>query len=298
MIIITYRYLSVKESSTSFVTIPIVSLSENLTVTPIYYSDINSLDRQQFQTTNTMNGKITANIRPFYNRLFFKSLFGSETSKSTYYLYAPSFTNLPISLRVDDTSDNLNYLTMQYDECYVNSIDLSMTTNEFVKIDVDWIAYDYSSINSYSISPPYSEIDEKPLPFYKVDIEMATGISSLTDAYLKSASINFTKSPTDEFLVNSIMPQERYNSGAFAISGSLEFNSTDYDKFAYQIESESMVDIEFKLILYDADNIKKIEIYFESINFIKTDRKTEKLNGTKSVSFIANPTNSYIKIYK
>lgn len=256
------------------------------------------MNKEYFQTTNSITGRAVVNLRPFYNRYFFKSLFGSETSESTYYSYSPSFTNELISLRVDETSDSTNYLTTEYDECYVDSIELTMETNEFVKMSVDWTAFDYESIASYALSPPYDYVEEEPMPFYKVDIEMATGVASLTDAYLKNATINYTRISNSEYYVNDIMPQERYNNGAINITGSLEFNSADYDKFAYQIESDSMVDVELKMSLYDVNGTKKIEIYFPTVNFIKTSRRIEKHSGTKSVSFNANPTDSYIRIYK
>ena len=290
--------MSVKGQSSSFVTIPTISVSESLALTPTHFSDVNSIDDNYFHTSTKISGDISLNIRPFYNRYFFHSLFGSEVSGSTYYEYKPSLNNSYISLRVDETSSNTSFLTTLYDTCYVDSISLNMKQKEFVVMGINWTAYDYDTSIGYASSPPYDYVEELPLVFYKIDVEMASGVASLTDVALKDLKLSFDRNSIDEQYINSLLPEERFNNGSFIFKGDMTFDSDEYDHFSYQLKSQTMIDVEFKIILYDINNVKKIEIYYPSINFISTNKKIDKQQRTKTVSFITKDTGCYVRIYK
>jgi len=289
--------MSIKDTTT-FLPIRVISSSETLTVNPTYFSDINSVNKEYFQTTNKLVGKSTMNIRPYYNRLFFHSLFGSETSEAGYYNYSALVTPYPMNIMVGETTSSTSFLTMLYENCYVTGITLSAETKEFIKMNVDWTAYSYTDSSTYTIPTEDQYKTEEPIPFYKFKIETSTGVASLAETYLKRLNISFKRNTEDGYYINSVMPQNILNSGSFDITGEMTFDADEYDDFSTQLINELFNDVELKISIYTIDEVKTMEIYLPKINYTSSIKNVSKGKRTKSVSFITDGIDSYVKIYK
>ena len=171
--------------------------------------------------------------------------------------------------------------------CGVNKLTVSCNSGEFVKWDVEWVAKNLSTTESYSL-PTY--VTEDPLTFHKVSVAVDGGLS-------EAVGVTFTidrKIVIDSFEIGSNLLKS-LSGDAVNISGTLTFTEDEYNEFERMMFSASGRTTLLNNDLYEGALIITMKDTFGGIKSVVTmtityDGGSQTINKKNTIQKIINFT--------